>query len=54
MTLHHALSASGTTVIYDNGRLRYIYVDEILIIIDYKSVAKTRKIVQCDDGNGHS
>jgi hypothetical protein len=45
MTLHHALSASGTTVIYDNGRLRYIDIDEILIIIDYKSFAKVRKIL---------
>jgi hypothetical protein len=54
MTLYHALSASGTIVTYGNGRLRHVNIDEILIIIDYKSVAKTRKIVQCDDGNGHS
>jgi len=45
MTLHHVLSASGTTAMYDNERIRYIVVDEILIIIDYESVAKIRKIV---------
>jgi len=45
MTLHHAFPASRMTAIYDNGRLRYIDVDEILIIIDYKSVANIRKIL---------
>jgi hypothetical protein len=53
MTLHHALSASGRTVVYDNGRLRHIDVEELLIIIDYKSVAKIRKILQCDGGKAY-